>query len=176
MKTSSDQNTTKNNVSRPKKPVKTKLIWGTITWILSLIALGLAIYFLMHRSGIKELDSEDVIACAIISLVAGFLLMVLTHYLAKSYRKRGNHAWSLVLYITTFLQFWLAAGIVVVGYKICKSIMNGDWDDGKKRVTAKDRDGKEHQLTQEFQGGSSYKDEQGQCWTTSDGGKTFRKE
>lgn len=169
MKTSSDQNT------HPKKPAKTKLIWGTITWILSLIALGLAIdFFVTKGEGLQE--GEDLTEMGIVCLVYSILLMVLTHYLAKVSREGGNGAWSLILYITTFLQFWIVVGIVFVGYKICKSIMNGDWDDGKKRVTAKDRDGKEHQLTQEFQGGSSYKDEQGQCWTTSDGGKTFRKE
>ncbi|MCH5142732.1 MAG: hypothetical protein J1G07_03360 [Clostridiales bacterium] len=160
------------------KNSKVKLVIGTIILLLSVVWIAVAVYCFNYTEIVngKEYDwSENGVACIVISV----LHMIFAHFLVWSYLKTTSKrgVFSIIVYILTFVQFWVVVGVIYLGYKLFTGIRDGKFDDPTiKTVKAKDDDGKEHTLTQEYSGSSSYKDEKGNCWTTHDNGKTFDKD
>lgn len=135
--------------------------------ILALGSLAAAIYYIMKPKSEGEF---------LFFIPLCLALMWLSHRLAKQGLEISSSVFGRILFVLTFIQYYLAIGVFFVFgliYLFLKKLWDMEPVQTTRVVETKDKNGDKHTLTQEIQGGKRYKDENGDYWKTEDDGKTF---
>ena len=167
---------TEDTKETPEKEAKKNLISASAVFAISLLFLGAAIFCLVFALNFAEDgDGFDQWLGAALNLFAFFLIfMFVLHLVIRSYG--GENRFGKFLYGFSFV-FYFVAKYIVFGVVLLVMAIVRVFKESPAYTTsvkAKDEDGNEHTLTSTYGGSSTYKDENGNYWTTNDG-ETFKR-
>ena len=153
-----------------KKKFKTSLI----LFIIALVSLVAGILFIVFGEKIGLGTTGNIIFS--VAIAAYMVLMNVSLLLNWLYRKNCIivGASSTALYVFQFI--FLAPEVILFAALLVYALMHGIGVQGSenlKKIKIRDENGNEFILTQLYEGSNDYKDQNGDIWTTRDGGITF---
>lgn len=158
-------------MSTTQKMGKKKLVVSLILFIVAFIFFGSAIGCLVSMLLSGEAKATDYYTTLVPLALGYFIFLILSIVLNFSYRRRNAKpgALSTVLFIVSLVMF---IGLLGVALYFLAALAGGNTPE---TVTVKDENGNELTLTASSEASNEYKDQYGQLWKTTDGGRTFER-
>ena len=138
---------------------------------LAVLAVGVLLMVFGDKIGLESIGG----AVSGVAMVVYIVLMMISLFLNWSYRNNSivAGASSTALYVFQFI--FLLPMIILFAILFVYALLHGYAQGGEnlKKIKIRDEDGTEYILTQLYAGSVDYKDQNGDIWTTRDGGATF---
>lgn len=150
-------------------------------FILSLVltAASLSMIAVFICVGIPYVNSSDHMLLGLfillIAILAFSIIGVFAHHLQKilkaESKSKAMRVFLTILSFLTIIQYGIGGFLV----KLFIGLREPD-SNPRRKIETKDEHGKKHTIEQTYAGSNKYKDENGDYWSSNDGGKTFHRD
>ena len=145
---------------------------------LILTAASLSMIAVFICVGIPYVNSDRMLLGLFIWLIAflafaiiGCFAYYLHLYLKKESEKKAMRVVLTILSLLTIIQYGIGGFLVRLIIELKEPDPNPI-----KKIETKDENGNKHTITQTYTGSSRFKDENGDYWSSSDGGETYHRD